>query len=105
MTDADTLASAMKEFLQRGFGMVTEVDVENDGKTLSFHNNGCFFCPANTEFRKEGGHPNCIFPPLVLNILQRARKVAPELGLRSMKFLESKKPGPVGECVMKFSIA
>lgn len=104
VTDADTLGSALKAFLEAGFGMVTEVDVENDGHTLSFHNTGCYFCPVNTALKHEGKAPTCIFPPLVLNILQRARKVAPSLGLKNMKFVESKKPGPVGECIMKFSI-
>jgi hypothetical protein len=104
VTDADSLASALKAFLEEGFGMVTSVDIENDGHTLSFHNNGCYFCPANTALKHEGKVPTCIFPPLVLNILQRARKEAPALGLKNLKFGESQKPGPVGECIMTFNI-
>ena len=84
--------------------MVGNVDIEIAENLLSFHNNQCFYCPGNTELRKEGHSPTCIFPPLILSILQQVRNQVPDLGLDNLKFLDSKKPGPVGECVMNFNI-
>lgn len=105
VTTMESLATAIKKFLEEGFGMMTNVEIANDGKTLTFHNVGCYFCGPNTELRKEGGVPTCMFPSIVLHILQETRSVAPSLQFKNLKFLESKKPGPIGECVMKFNIA
>ncbi len=103
--DIATLATAVKKFLEKGFGMMTRVDIENDGKTLTFHNMGCYFCGPNTELRHEGGVPTCLFPSIVLRILQDTRAIDPSLKFKNLKLNESKKPGPVGECIMKFNIA
>ncbi len=105
VTDMESLAAAVKKFLEEGFGMMTKVEVTNDGKTLNFHNVGCYFCGPNTELRHEGGVPTCLFPSIVLHILQETRSIAPTLKFKNLKFQESKKPGPIGECVMKFSIS
>ncbi|OLS12186.1 MAG: hypothetical protein RBG13Loki_4188 [Promethearchaeota archaeon CR_4] len=105
VTDAASLATAVKKFLEKGFGMMTKVDITGDGKTITFHNVGCYFCGPNTELRNEGGVPTCLFPSIVLEILQETRSVAPNLKFKNLKFNESHKPGPVGECVMKFNLA
>jgi len=105
VTDAASLATAVKTFLEKGFGMMTKVEVAEDGKTITFHNVGCYFCGPNTELRNEGGVPTCLFPSLVLEILQETRSVTPNLKFKNLRFQESHKPGPIGECVMKFSIA
>ncbi len=103
--DLATLATAVKNFLEKGFGMMVKTEIENDGKTLTFHNVGCYFCGPNTELRHEGGVPTCLFPSIVLRILQDTRAIDPSLKFKNLKLNESKKPGPVGECVMKFNIA
>ena len=105
VNDISTLINTVKNFLEKGFGMMTRVDIQNDGKTLIFHNIGCYFCGPNTELRREGGVPTCLFPSIIMRILQETRSINPSLKFKNIKLNESKKPGPIGECIMKFNIA
>jgi len=78
------------------FSGTAEMTFNEDG-TAHLYVKGCDICPGNEILRNNGGHGYCPVCHMVKSAMGRTLK-------RKVELLGSEKPGPVGECYLKYRI-
>ncbi len=78
------------------FSDVAEMSFKEDG-TVHLYVKGCDICPGNEILRNSGGKGYCPICHMVKSSMGRTLK-------KKVELLGSEKPGPVGECYLKYRI-
>lgn len=78
------------------FSDIAEMTFNEDG-TVHLYVKGCDICPGNEILRNNGGHGYCPICHMVKSAMGRSLK-------KKVELLGSEKPGPVGECYLKYKI-
>ncbi|HLB05200.1 MAG TPA: hypothetical protein VJL62_00620 [Thermodesulfobacteriota bacterium] len=78
------------------FSDVAEMTFNKDG-TAHLHVRGCDICPGNEILRNKDGHGYCPICHMVKSAMGRTLK-------KKVELLGAEKPGPVGECYLKYKI-
>lgn len=94
----DDFKKAIEAFLTGPFRFsdIAELTFNEDG-TAHLHVKGCDICPGNEILRKSGDKGYCPICHMVKSAMGRSMKMKVEL-------LGSEKPGPVGECYLKYRL-
>jgi len=78
------------------FSDIAEMTFNDDG-TAHLYVKGCDICPGNEILRNGGGKGYCPVSHFVKSAMGRSLK-------KKVELLGSEKPGPVGECYLKYRI-
>lgn len=78
------------------FSDIAEMTINDDG-TASLYVKGCDICPGNEMLREKSGKAYCPISHMVKSAMGRTLK-------KKVELLGAEKPGPVGECYLKYKI-
>lgn len=94
----DDFKKAIEAFLTGPFRFsdIAEMTINDDG-TAHLYVKGCDICPGNEILRKKIGKGYCPISHMVKSSMGRTLKKKVELA-------GSEKPGPVGECYLKYKL-
>lgn len=94
----DDFKKAIEAFLTGPFRFsdIAELTFNEDG-TAHLYVKGCDICPGNEILRNGGDHGYCPICHMVKSAMGRTLK-------RKVELIGSEKPGPVGECYLKYRL-
>ena len=78
------------------FSDIAEITINDDG-TASLYVKGCDICPGNEILREKIGKGYCPISHMVKSAMGRTLK-------KKVELVGSEKPGPVGECYLKYKL-
>lgn len=78
------------------FSDIAEMTFNDDG-TAYLHVKGCDICPGNEILRKGGGEGYCPICHMVKSAMGRSMK-------KKVELIGADKPGPVGECYLRYRL-
>ncbi|MCR4288097.1 MAG: hypothetical protein NUW09_08805 [Deltaproteobacteria bacterium] len=97
-SDSDEFKKALEDWFSGPFRFSDTAELLiKDGKAV-LHVAGCDICPGNEILRNSGKNGCCPISQMVKSAMGRALKANVEL-------TGSEKPGPVGECYLKYNIS
>ncbi len=90
-------AKSFENYLKNQLEFAKQVKVECDGKNYTLDIKGCAICHGNEMLRKEGVATAC--PIMQAAKYAAVRKLGKDVITKGVE-----KPGPVGECIMRFEL-
>lgn len=96
--DSAEFKKAIEAYMQGPFSFadIAEMTFKEDG-TAQLYVKGCDICQGNELLRNEGGKGYCPISQMLKSAMGKALKKRVEL-------TGSEKPGPVGECYLKYKV-
>ncbi len=97
-SDSDEFKKALEDWFKGDFRFADETELSIKNGKAVLHVAGCDICPGNEILRNSGKNGCCPISQMVKSAMGRALKANVEL-------TGSEKPGPVGECYLKYNIS
>lgn len=97
--DSAEFKRAMEEFMKGPFRFadIAELTFGNDDHTATLYVKGCDICQGNEILRNSGKKGICPISQMVKSAMGKALK-------HNVELTGSEKPGPVGECYLKYNL-